>query len=234
MINPPVEPELASRLGALFSTLPNGHVSLFEREFRTPLNALVTSAAVLAEDMDALTPEQARERVSALRRRALFLHMVAEDLFCAAAIAEGRLELHLQEIGLREILAEASTAALPLLQHRGQWMVKAAEAAPALVRIDARRIGQVLLTLIHAASEEAVDESALALGIEVQRRIVRVEVSALQLRAVVPAPRAPRLPAEPTESINLGMGVARTIVEAHGGVFDAQDGVPYWLELPRP
>ena len=216
MVTSFADSELANRLGAFLSALPSDPASLFEREFRTPLNALLASAAVLAEDMGAITPEQARERVSALHRRALLLHLVAEDIFCATAIAEDRLYLHRQEIELSELLAEASAAASPLLRYSAQWLETSGDMSTARVLIDTRRIGQVLLTLIHAVGDEADDGSALEIRAEAERRIVRMEVSSRRLRA---PGGPPRLPALPTEASGLGIGVARSIVHAHGCAF---------------
>jgi K+-sensing histidine kinase KdpD len=222
------ESELTNRLGAFLSALPSDPTALFEREFGTPLNALVTSTAVLAEDMSAITQEQARERVAALHRRALLLHLVAEDVFCAAAIAENRFELHRQEIHLSEMLAEASTAASPLLRHKGLRLETSGDASSSLIFIDARRVGQVLLTLIHAIGEVAADGSAVEISARAQHRTVHVEVST----GVPGAP--PRLLTLPPEASGLAIGVARSIVDAHGGAFGEADRARYWFELPLP
>jgi len=227
------DPELTTRLGALLSALPSGHSSLFEQELRTPLTALVTSTALLAEDMSALSPEQTHERVSALHRRALLLHMVAENLFCATGIGDGRFQLQRQEIGLNEIIAEASAAALPLLRYRRQWLELSGDDSSALVLIDPRRIGQVLLNVIQTASDGAVENSALKIETDVREPMVRVEVSALHPLTSEPTSPTPRLPLSPVESSGLGIGVARSIVQAHGGSFGSGDGVRSWFELPR-
>lgn len=227
------DPELTTRLGALLLALPSGHSSLFEQQLRTPLTALVTSTALLAEDMSTLSQEQTHERVTALHRRALLLHMVAENLFCATAIGDGRFQLQRQEIGLNEVIAEASAAALTLLRYRRQWLEPSGDDSSALALIDPRRIGQVLLNVIQTTSDEAVEGSALKIETDARELVVRVEVSALHPLASEPISPTPRLPVSPVESSGLGIGVARSIVEAHGGAFGSEDGVRSWFELPR-
>ena len=203
------------------------------------------SRELLAEDADVLEVGQVRAMASGIRRQALWLQGLVENLLCASVLGQGRFEIHPQPIMLGEILQEVRPVVEPLLAHKGQRLRVSAGRADREVSVDWRRIGQVLVNLITNASKYAGRDSVIDVTGAVRGEAVRVTV----------ADRGPGLPVgsggrlfEPfhrgaedarsgKEGVGLGLAIVKAIVEAHGGQVGAENrrggGASFWFELPR-
>src|SRR5438105_15333017 len=117
-------------------------------ELRGPLTALATSSELLAEDFVHLEPQQIRDMLGAMHRRALWLQGLVENLLCAATIREGRLSLFRQSLSLSDLLADVEAVVGPLLAQRGQRLRVRFGQGVAEVLGDSRRLSQVLVNLI--------------------------------------------------------------------------------------
>src|SRR3954451_13609594 len=84
-------------------------------ELRGPLTALATSSELLAEDFVHLEPQQIRDMLGAMHRRALWLQGLVENLLCAATIREGRLSLYRQSLSLTDLLEDVDAVVRPIL-----------------------------------------------------------------------------------------------------------------------
>jgi two-component system sensor histidine kinase KdpD len=207
-----------------------------------PLTALVTSAQLLEEDFDQLSPEQMRDRIGAMHRGAFWLHELVENMLCAATIRDGRLNIRRQVFRVSEVVDEVSSIVAPILTQQGQRLERSAWVPAPEVMGDPRRLGQVLVNLISNASEHSHQGTSVDVDIAPHGESVQVSV----------ADRGPALPAEtgglPLESFcrpaknlaneatGLGLAVARWIVEAHGGSVGARNrrggGARFWFQLP--
>ena len=219
-------------------------LSAVAHDLRTPIAALAMSAELLADDVDSLDAGQIRRMVAGIRRQALWLQGLVENLLCATVLSEGRFEVHPQPVVLAQVLEEIRPVVEPLLAHKGQRLRLELRGANREVAVDWRRIGQVLVNLISNASKYAGGGTSIDVTCAVQDDAVRVSV----------ADRGPGLPAgsegrlfEPfcraaedvrsgKEGVGLGLAIVKAIVEAHGGRVGADNrrggGSSFWLELP--
>ena len=219
-------------------------LSAVAHDLRTPITALTMSAELLAEEADALGPGQIRGMASSLRRQALGLQELVENLLCATVLDEGRFEVHPRPTMLADLLEEVGQLVEPLLAHKGQRLRLSTALVPHEVAADSRRISQVLVNLISNASKHAGRDSVIDVTCVVRGEAVRVMVS----------DRGPGLPAgsagrlfEPfcggaedarsgKEGVGLGLAIVKAIVEAHGGQVGAENrrggGASFWFELP--
>jgi two-component system sensor histidine kinase KdpD len=226
-----------------FATEPK-MLSTVAHELRGPLTALVTSAELLVEDFDSLSPNQMRDMVTARHRGALWLHGLVENLLCAATIRDGRFQVHLQTMALEDVIEEVRPVVAPILRQKGQWLETSDKGAIPEISADPRRIGQVLVNLIGNASKYTDGGSAIEVILAVHGESVRVSV----------ADRGPGIPAgiedqlfEPfyrtnsaarsaKEGVGLGLSIVRSIVDAHDGRVGAANrpggGACFWFELP--
>lgn len=225
----------AARLELFLAALRDGDLSYFESRLRTPLNALVTSADLLVADVPALSQRELEERASALHYRAAMLHLLAENLFSANAVAGGRLPLQRQSINLDELVAEVSAAARPILGHKQQQLEMRGQQSDATVFVDPRRIGQALMNLISIVSGEVLPACTLQIAAAASEFAVCVQISADGPSMSETSPGSvsgSAMAAKPPRSLEIEL--AQAIIQAHGGTFTANaDGLEFWFELPR-
>ncbi|MBV9323358.1 MAG: hypothetical protein JO352_06180 [Chloroflexi bacterium] len=213
-------------------------------ELRGPLTALATSSELLAEDFARLDPEQIKDMLAAMRRRALWLQGLVENLLCAATIREGRLQLNRQLLALADVVEEVEAVVGPLLEQRGQRLcVRIASLVPE-IQADSRRLGQVLINLILNASKFAAPKTSIDLTISMRDGAVHVAVAdrgpgvqpEQAQRLFEPYYRAPATAGGSKDGVGLGLSIVKSIVEAHGGDVGVESrrggGARFWFSLP--
>jgi signal transduction histidine kinase len=210
-------------------------------ELRGPLGALETASEILDRDFDLLDHEQVKVMVSAIHRRALWLHGLMENLLCAATVDDGQFRMHQQPLNLLELIQDATLLVEPLLKRKGQRLkVRTCPTLP-LVSADARRLTQVLLNLVSNAAKYAGSETLIEVAVSLREG--RVRLSVCDRGPGVPRDKVARL-FEPYnragrtdgEGLGIGLSVVRSIVEAHGGQAGFANrrggGATFWFELP--
>jgi len=213
-------------------------------ELRGPLTALATSSELLAEDFVHLEPQQIRDMLGAMHRRALWLQGLVENLLCAATIREGRLALYRQSLSLTDLLEDVDAVVRPILAKRGQRLrVRAAASLPE-VAADSRRLSQVLVNLILNASKFGAPDTFIAVTLSARGDAIRVAVSdrgpgiaARQAELLFePYYQAPITAGTSKDGIGLGLSIVKSIVEAHGGSVGVENrrggGARFWFSVP--
>jgi signal transduction histidine kinase len=208
-------------------------------ELRNPLSALQAASELLDRDFDLLEPAQKRAMVSELRRRVLSLRGLTENLLSAAAISDGRLQVHARPVELRSLLAEVEMLMRPLVERKRQHLRIRLATIP-LVHADERRISQVLINLITNAVKYSSDGMAIRVAAALKNGKVRVTVSdrgpgvPRESRAHLfePYDRAGRTDGD---GFGIGLSVVRSIILAHGGAVGVEGrrggGATFWFEL---
>jgi two-component system, OmpR family, sensor histidine kinase KdpD len=218
-------------------------LSTVAHELRVPLTAMSSSAELLAEDAHVLDGQQVRAMASAIRRNALWMQGLVENLLCAETVRQGRFQIHPVALGLMDLLLEIRPVLEPLLARKEQQLRLIARHV-ALVSADSRRIGQVLVNLISNASKFADAGTPIVVVIATHGAWVRLSVA--DRGPGVPAGASERL-FEPfyrtaaaarsgQEGVGLGLAVVKSIVEEHGGRVGVENrrggGARFWFELP--
>jgi signal transduction histidine kinase/HPt (histidine-containing phosphotransfer) domain-containing protein/ActR/RegA family two-component response regulator len=118
-------------------------------EIRTPINALLGIAELLAETD--LTPQQ-RRHVQVFRSSGQSLFELINDLLDLSKIEAGRLELHRAPLRLRALLEERIALLEPRAREKGLALrLEVADDVPAVVSTDATRLAQALTNLLGNA-----------------------------------------------------------------------------------
>lgn len=198
-------------------------LATMSHDLKGPLNAILGFAALL--ERSALTDGQ-RESVTIIRQRGGELLFLIQTVLDAARFEAGPINLARHEAPAQDIVMAAALDAQELLQGSGREVtVSLAEDLP-LLEVDAARLVQALVSLMHAASRMSekgsirlraergpggslrvfVDADAPILSAEESTRIAEADATA-----------SVRLAGRRPMSLALGLSIARAVLEAHGG-----------------
>ncbi|HEU5318511.1 MAG TPA: HAMP domain-containing sensor histidine kinase [Chloroflexota bacterium] len=223
------------------ATPPSDALATIAHELRGPLQSLGTSAALLAEDVDTLSPSQVRETALAIHRRAVWLQRLAENLLTAAALERGGLSVCAHPTDLREVVEETALVVEPLLAQRAQRLRIALPEHAAGALVDRRCIGQALANLLLNAakfSDPGTDVDVILsptawpggwrLTIADRGPGIRPEDAT---RLFSPYVRGETR----VDGLGLGLSIVRSIAEAHNGRVGAAPrdggGACFWIEI---
>lgn len=211
-------------------------------ELRTPLTAVLGHLEMLIDDGE--LPEATIGQLLVAQRNAVRLRLLVSDLLDPAARTNGTLALVRAPADLMvlaretvETVSETKPALnIILAAHRG-------DAAPALV--DAHRVRQVLDNVISNAVKYTNPGGHVEVHVETEEHDVVVTVTDTGIgmgpevltRLWDPFFRAEEARERVTPGVGLGLGIARSIVLAHGGHIDVTsapgEGSTFRIYFPR-
>lgn len=212
-------------------------------DLRTPLSVISTLSAVLSDGNDPPLTDAQREIAEVIRRSAISMQRLVEDLLELSVVENGAVRLLFAPLSLDAALADQVRMLRPLGQRRAVTI--ALSATPLMVRGDREKLGQVANNLVANALKYSPE------GGEVLVRLVRegpfAHVSVRDHGPGIPADEIGRLfspfgrssvPAfdERERSTGLGLSIARKIVEAHGGHVGVESvvgrGATFYFTVP--
>jgi two-component system, OmpR family, sensor histidine kinase KdpD len=219
-------------------------LSALAHEIRTPLSSLTASSELILADFETLERWQLRGMLVLIHRGALWLQNLAENLLCASTTRDGHLRISCVETCVRDIVDEIGPVVQPLLDKKLQRLRQSCSGQQAIVLADTRRVGQVLVNLVMNASK--FSDIGAAIDLSIAHRNDRVCISVADRGPGVPRGheqaifnsfvQAGGAAASTREGVGLGLFIARTIVEAHGGRIGVEHrrggGARFWFELP--
>ena len=203
----------------------NSILAALSHDLRTPLTALVGMAEAVA--MGKVPVEKHRQTLDAIRNQAVSIGQQMTKLLDMAKLSAGKFELVRDWQPVEEVIG------VTLQQVRAQWhdrevTVSLARDLPP-INIDAVLIERVLWNLIENAikyspADAPVDLRVNAVGEE-------MEISVCDSGCGIPAKNGDKLfdlfQRGKSESgipgVGLGLSIAKTIVEAHGGTIAARN-----------
>ncbi len=202
-------------------------------DLRTPLTSISGNASILLSDSETLDRET-RERIyTDIYDDSAFLYSLVENLLAVTKIEEGRLQLQMQHQLLEEIVSEAmqhisrkKTEHTITVTHRDELL---------LAKCDARLIVQVLINLVDNAIKYTPKGSTIQVHTKAENGMAVISVAddgaginddekgkIFQMFYT-----GHRTVADSRRSLGLGLGLCKSIVEAHGGQIFVADNVPH-------
>lgn len=119
-------------------------------ELRSPLNAVLGYAQLLEKDPS--MPAHRREALSVIRRSGEHLADLIEGLLDISKIEAGRLDLHQDQVRIRILLEQLVHMFRLQAEAKGlQFVYECKDRLPELVRIDEKRLRQILINLLSNA-----------------------------------------------------------------------------------
>jgi len=208
-------------------------IASVSHDLRTPLastRALIEAVADgVAED-----PQTEKRYLSSARRELAHLSRLVDDLFELARIDAGVLQLTLEEASLHDLISDTISSFQPQANSRGVRLFGEVSGDVDPVMINPPRLQRVLHNLLSNALRHTPADGTVALRATPQGDRVRVEVTDTG-EGIAPedlphvfersfrAERSrTRSGEEGAPGAGLGLAIARSLIEAHGGTMDAE------------
>jgi PAS domain S-box-containing protein len=222
------EAEAANRAKSQF-------LATVSHELRTPLNAVIGfSEAVLAGATGPASLDRCVEYLDLIHSAGLHLRALIEDILDVSRIEAGKTELDEEEADPAELVRTSAR----LLEHRAtaaglELVCRIDPATPQRMRLDARRIRQILLNLAGNAIKFTPEGGKVTLHIRSCPQGVEIEVADTGI-GIAPEHHAKVWQAfyQADSSLSrrhqgsgLGLAIVRHFAEAHGGTV-ALDSAP--------
>ena len=220
--------------------------SAMSHDLRTPITAIVGYSELLVDGIVGGLNRQQQEMVERISQVSAHLSQLVNDILDIAKLDAGRMEFHLEQVHLGELVEQALVLVEPQAAAKG--LALRTEAAEALraerVRVDPDRVRQILVNLLSNAVKftEAGQVVVLA-GTEGGRAWIRVRDTGPGLPAgaeeamfeeflqIAAGTRSKREPGS-----GLGLAVSRRLARAMGGELRAANapggGAAFTLVLP--
>jgi len=200
-------------------------------EFKTPLAAQLASLELLLHRLSELGPDETRRLIVSLQRGALRLTQLIDNLLESVRIEAGRVVLRRQAVHVDEVVEEAVEMVRPLAEQRGQTIEVVLPHPLPVVSGDGPRLVQVFVNLLANAGKFAPDHTTIRVGGEVAAGVVTLFVEdegpgwSEDVEPQMFEPFVRSTGEEPESSgVGLGLYIAKSIVERHGGAIDARSG----------
>jgi CheY-like chemotaxis protein len=197
-------------------------LAMLASELRTPL-------APVQRAMDELRQTPSDPRLLDIVQAHLDdVSRLAEDLLDVTRISTGTLELTGACVDVAVLVERASTALARTIEAREQTLVVEAPADPVAIDVDARRVVQVVVNLISNAASSTPPGGTITLswGREYGHAFLEVRGGGM------PAPVLERMFEITGGRLNLGLALAKQLVELHRGTLRATTAGVFEIRLP--
>jgi PAS domain S-box-containing protein len=212
-------------------------------ELRNPLAAIHNAVDILKLQRSADPTVQAAGDI--LDRQSRQLMCLVDDLLDVNRIRRGKLQLRRERVALSAVLAQALEGASPCILAAGQELSVSLPPRPAWLDADPVRLAQVFVNLLTNASKYTEKGGRIRLSAKQTRTEVAVTVEDTGI-GMAPEDLAvifemfrqlPSSAQQPQAGLGIGLALARSLVERHGGRIEAHSegvgrGSAFCVHLP--
>jgi signal transduction histidine kinase len=227
--------------------IKNNLIAAVSHELRTPLTSINGSLALLTAGVLERQPERAERMLRIAASNADRLGRLVNDILDVERLASGRAPIDMRPCSPAELVIQATDAMRE--QAAGQHTTLVIEAAvdPALeLRADTERLQQVLRHLIDNALKFSPASGAIRVRLEADAKDVRFSV--IDQGQGIPPDKLELIfgrfqqldtsDARRTGGTGLGLAICKGIVDAHGGLIQAESagagaGSTFSFVIPR-
>jgi len=217
-------------------------LSSMSHELRSPLNAILGFAQLMALDAATITPAQ-KASIDQILLAGWYLLELINGILDLAQIESGKLSLSLEQVSLPEVMVECQAMIEPQCLTRGIRMSFCQFQLPCFVHADRTRLKQVVINLLSNALK--YNRVGGSVTVECTTNISeRVRISIRDTGAGLPPDKLAQL-FEPfnrlgqeigaEEGTGIGLVVSKRLVELMGGAIGVEStvgvGSVFWIEL---
>jgi signal transduction histidine kinase len=216
------------------SQLKAEFISIVAHELRTPLTSIVGYLDMLGEARFGELADAMRRPVRSLQRNAHRLKRLVDEMLDASRLEAGKVVLHRVPVSLGEAVGEALTELGPLAQSKKQ-VVSVSQSSARPIDADPDKLHQIIINLVANAIRYTPEDGMISVSVdEVPAEIYPGDWARLRVRDTgigIPAALRDRIfepfvdvqPAKHhtssgPDSAGLGLYIARSLIEMHGGL----------------
>lgn len=133
------------------SELKTRFLSNISHEFRTPLNSIISLAQFLLARADGPLTEEQERQVTFVRRAALGLSELVNDLLDMSKVEAGKVTLRIEEFGAADLFAALRGIMKPLLTNDAVALIFEDVGAIGTLRTDEGKVSQILRNFLSNA-----------------------------------------------------------------------------------
>ena len=145
-------------------------------ELRTPLNAIIGIAEMLREDAAEEGQDDLVEPLGRIHRAGDHLLHLINEILDLSKIEAGKLELHVEEVGLAAAIRDVAATAEPLAAKNGNQLIVDCPESIGSVRSDSTRLRQIVLNLLSNACK-FTERGKVRLGVRADPDWVTISVA---------------------------------------------------------
>jgi len=216
-------------------------IALLAHEIRNPLAPLRNGLELLKAGVPSAMPPA----LEMMDRQIRHMVRLIDDLLDVSRISQGKFELRLEQIDLRDVLRQSVDAVRPAIEKKKQILTVSLPTAPMWVKGDPERLTQVIGNLLNNAMKYSGEAAAIWLTAE--REGSRLLVSIRDTGQGIPTDLRPRIwdlfrqgegRVERVEGgLGIGLTLVKQLVEMHEGTVEVQSegvgtGSEFTLRLP--
>jgi signal transduction histidine kinase len=225
------------------SQLKDEFLATVSHEIRTPLSAVIGWARILESKQ--LPPKDAERAIAAIGRNATALAHMIDDLLDTSRILHGTIRLAFCPVDLAEVAREALDAVRPLAASKNVNLAFGDVSGCRTVNGDAERLQQVIWNLLANAIKFTPEGGRV--DVLIDSAAEHVEVRIVDTGLGISPDLLPHVferfrqgdnaTTQRDSGLGLGLGIARYLVELHGGTVQAASpgvgqGATFTIRLP--
>ncbi len=214
------------------SRLKDEFLATLSHELRTPLNAILGYARMLRGGI--VPVERQARAIATIERNATSLTQIVEDVLDVSRIISGKLRMNMDSREIGEIVQHAIEAVTPSAIAKGIPIDAAIDGAAGPVLCDPERMQQVIWNLLSNAVKFTSPGGRIRVTLSRAGADVQLVVSDTGIgirKEFLPFlfdrfRQADSSTTRERGGLGLGLGIARQLVEMHGGTIDAASDGP--------
>ncbi len=206
------------------SRLKSQFLASMSHELRTPLNSIIGFSKVLMKRLDGDLNERQETYVRSVHSSSTHLLQLINSILDFSRSEAGKLEMHVDDVDLLEVLEECVETSLPLVREKRLKLEKEAPLELPPIAADRTKVKQILLNLI-SNSIKFTSEGRIVVQVRLEPRAVHVSVADTGIgiresdldRLFEPFHRVDSPLTRAAGGTGLGLTISKRFVELHGG-----------------
>jgi signal transduction histidine kinase len=218
-------------------------VSTVSHELRTPLTSMIGYLEILVgSEHGELSHDEQRHFLEIVDRNCRRLNHLVDDILDVARIDSGRFALELTSVDLAQLASERIESIRAAAEQKQLQLRLTIDSEPPPLYADPMRLGQLLDNLLSNAVKFTPAGGEVGLTLATRGDTVHIEVT--DTGVGIPESELDKLfdrffrasTAATEKGSGLGLSIAKTIAEAHGGVVSVESeagvGTTFSVDLP--